>query len=112
MDPEEMGGAPAVMPTNNWWDLASQAITSASDIAIARIDSGTRAAPTGVMLGTTNRPPGGGGVNPQAAGTPGGFPFFSRLQASPGAPVSMAPWIVPALVLAVIAIVAAKLIRK
>lgn len=77
-DPEAMGGVPEVMPTNNWWDLASQAISTAGDVALARV-AGTVAAPRGNIATTNpNPPPGGFGINPQAAATPGGVPTSSR----------------------------------
>src|SRR5258708_21136543 len=77
MDPTEVG-TPEVMPTNNWWDLASQSIQSVTDVALARV-SGTVAAPRGNIATTNpNPPPGGFGINPQAAATPGGVPTGSR----------------------------------
>ena len=100
MDPEDMGGTPAVMPTNSWWDLATQGIQSAEDIALARI-SGTRSSTGGAQASApTNLPPGGGGVNPAAASVPGGIAASTRnaVTAITGSVTSVLPLIVIALV--------------
>src|SRR5260221_2989551 len=99
MDPTEVG-TPEVMPTNNWWDLASQSIQSVTDVALARV-SGTVAVPGGNIATTNpNPPPGGFGINPQAAATPGGVPTGSRndIVAQVASSFGLSPAIVLALV--------------
>lgn len=58
MDPYDMGGVPAVMPTNDWWTgaeaLGSQALDAVAKVAVAR------AAPSGVVSSNPQNPPPGG----------------------------------------------------
>jgi hypothetical protein len=106
MDPTDTGGVPQVMPSNNWWeDIGSQIVTAATDIATVR------AAPSGnIASATPNPPPGGGGVNPQAAATPGGLPASLRVGALN---LSSLTSTVPGLImLAVGAFVLLKVLRK
>jgi len=73
LTPVETGGAPTVVTSNNWWDLASQTIKSVADVQLARIASSTRAAPQGnIATNASNPPPGGFGLRPQANSSPGG----------------------------------------
>lgn len=66
-------GVPTAMPSNNWWDLGEQLITSARDVAIVKATSGTRAAPGGrIAAPGNNQPPGQFGLRPQANAAPGG----------------------------------------
>jgi hypothetical protein len=101
MDPTDIGGVPQEIPSNNWWDTVVQ---TASDIAY------TRAATSGTISGSTvNRPPGAGGVNPQAAGTPGGVPaMFRSFSTSLGLPAGVGSL----MLLAVVGYVALKLLKK
>lgn len=75
MDPTDLGGTPAVIPSNNWWEnIGQQFVDTATSIAL------TRAAPSGTIASSNpNPPPGGGGINPQAASTPGGAPSAFRV---------------------------------
>src|SRR5712691_11513070 len=83
MSPEDTDGPPDVMPSNDWWSLGSQALDSATKIALARARQ--PAADTGyVSSNPKNPPPGGAGLFPQAAATggasvtPGGAPRGPR----------------------------------
>src|SRR5712691_9959792 len=100
MSPEDTDGPPDVMPSNDWWSLGSQAIDSATKIAIARARQ--PAADSGyVSSNPRNNPPGGGGLFPQNAATggagvtPGGAPRSGRMTADgdtlaiAGVPVSL-----------------------
>jgi len=110
MTPADMGGTPAVMQSNSWWDLGSQAIKTAADIAMARISSGTRAAQSGVLpTNAQNIPPGMGGINFQAAATPGGQPTASRIGTALGA---MPAWLVLGVALALGAVLALAMRRR
>ncbi len=109
MSPEETDGPPEVMPSNDWWqNLGSQALDSATKIALAR--SRQPAADSGyVASNAKNPPPGGGGLFPQSAATgganvtAGGAPRGGRMTADgdmlaiAGVPVT---WIVVGLVVA------------
>jgi hypothetical protein len=89
MSPEDMGGVPAVMPSNDWWkaavDLGGRVLDTYENIQLAKTRSGV-AAPSGVISSNArNYPPGRSGANPQAAGIAGGSPMpFSWEQLSFG----------------------------
>src|SRR5258707_438582 len=74
LTPAVMGGYPAVMSTNDWWNQRMQAIGTAADQALTRIANSV-AAPGGVLSSNVkNYPPGQFGLNPSAAGVAGGVP--------------------------------------
>lgn len=77
MSPEDMGGVPAVMPSNDWWktasDLGGQILSTYENIQLARLNSGVAAPGGRISSNIKNLPPGGQGANPQA-NVPGSAP--------------------------------------
>jgi hypothetical protein len=78
MSPDEMGGAPAAMPTNDWWKVAGQALDVVRDIGLARQErqllTQRRDIPASggyQSSNVRNFPPNAGGQNPQAGSVPG-----------------------------------------
>jgi hypothetical protein len=67
MSPDEMGGAPQAMPTNDWWKVAGQALDIVREVQLARIPARGGYQSSNVR----NFPPNSGGPNPQAWSVPG-----------------------------------------
>jgi hypothetical protein len=88
MNPDDIGGSPATMPSNDWWtSLTTSLEQDAEELAQAAT---VRAATSGRIGGATpNYPPGQGGINPQAASVPGGVPALTRNLQSLGVPAQL-----------------------
>lgn len=83
MDPADLGGVPAVMPSNDWFaGLKDFGTTLADDVTKVAIAKYTPNTPSGTMsTAAKNPPPGGGGFSPQANAVPGAQPIpFSPAQ--------------------------------
>ena len=88
MNPDDIGGSPATMPSNDWWTSLTTSLEQ--DVEAVAQAATVRAATSGRIGGSTpNYPPGAGGINPQAASVPGGTPAVTRALQTLGVPASL-----------------------
>lgn len=79
MTPEDLGGVPSTMPSNDWWKVGGDVLGVVRDIALAREERKLLTTRPGLVpaqggylsSNVRNFPPNQGGNNPQAQSVPG-----------------------------------------